>query len=310
LSMNFRHLTFTAYTTGCGTPIVYMGKYTTDISSETANAVAGVMTATFTTVTSNSNISPGMTFIYNWVLTESFLNVSSFELGVQDLYYQPDVTPIDGTWSWTTENGTLFNEIDSGLSMSFIVGPTLKPPVMLLGPYELTGDNISMEFAFGPEGFPGTAAVGSYTLDDDGFTVDMFVEADGTEYSLQSGTLEPPNSMWEGAWIGSTSFQTGGTCLTNIEFRQNIWRSVQTQCSGTDFTFGTFLGFFDSQSSKDLELTIVFMDIDGKGDNGSAGQTVNFEVDMVDNMGMVEVLIMSDGSTVQLTKVQVIRDWP
>jgi len=289
-----------------------MGKYTTDISSETADAVAGVMTATFTTASSNSNISPGSTFLYNWVMTDSFLNVSSYELGIQDLYYKPDVTPIDGTWSWTSDNGTLFNEIDSTLSMSFIVGPDLNPPVMLLGPYELTGNNITMEFSFGPAGFPGTAAVGSYTLDDDGFTVDLFVEADGTDYHLQSGTLVPPDAMWEGAWIGSTSFSTGGACLTSIEFRQNIWRNVQSHCSGnTAYSFGTFMGFFNTESEDDLALTLVFVDIDGKGDNGVAGQTEDFTVDSSVTDGMVEVLLtLGDGTTVQLTKVQVVKDWP
>jgi len=301
---------------------VFFGKY--DITPSNPTASSGVMTLTYTSfLGNNDSLAPthivgagnnnkygnapqlGESYVFFWSKHANTLNISSPIFGVDVIYMSMPSTRIDGTWSWQLTGQTTYNDFNGGnfLSITYTFNQGANQAAIVIGDYALMGQRINIFYAYGPEGFEGTTATGNYTDTGSSLTLNIYVNAVKKQIVLLNGAMDKPVRNVEGTWTGASVFpSTNGDnnfCLTTVEFHNSYWRGFHTQCStGVGFSFGTFLGTFVVSTTSTIAFSYAFVDIDGKGSSGLAGQTLIFDYELLMSPGgMPELIISSDDPT-------------
>jgi len=173
--------------------------------------------------------------------------------------------------------------------------------VQTIGFFEAGDNRISVTYAYAPQELVGVTANGTYVAGVRRLSLYVYIPPLMQQIQLLDGVQQQPSKFWDGTWQGTTLFGNRGWCSTTGSFHNNFWRGVQTNCSpGASFSFGTFVGTFKATSTDTIAFSYGFVDIDGKGDNGLEGQTLNFDVAISAVGSLPKVVLtqsMSDVST-------------
>jgi len=309
LYIRIRYLSFVSVIGPCssgGTPGAMLGTY--DVQPSDPSAKGGVVTFSYTSVLGNfEGVQPGMSMPWVWVVnTDGSLDLSNALLGTVHYVRRPS-TVIDGNWVWNVNGTVITNEMIDGIFLSLSFDPTTKqPPTPAFGLYWLFNPNeLDVYYNYGPIQLVNTLGNGTFDLKTK-LSIKIHLEGSDQDVQLTGGTMQPIHSFWEGVWSGSTTFPDQSQCVTTAEFRRNLWHGFQTACtSSTYLQFGSYIGTFQVNQDGSVAVTYGFVDANGKGDDGLAGRTIQFDVKRtkVGSLEQVELFASDSPSITRLVKL-------
>jgi len=286
--------------TTCGDqPGAFMGTYTWESFSDTSGVMwITVLSSTGLSRTGENGPTPGQTYIFNWnISTGGYLGVQSDMVG-DSMYQQLPPTAIDGSWFWEA-NGTM-TQFLNGMFVSFAFDEGVATTAM--GNYMLDGENVNGSYAYGASG-PGTGFQGQFDLDST-LSFDVYLDATGQEVTLNNGVQQMESIVWEGPWVGSTTFENGPSCVTSVEFRDNFFMATQSACeSGAQFDYGFFWGVFTLPGEDSISMQYGYTDVNGQGMGPPPGTYIDYSVDFSTRNGMPAATLTGKNTVVHLTKM-------
>jgi len=209
---------------------------------------------------------------------------------------QPSV--IDGTWQFASNGSVMVMEFVAGMHsmLGMQAGVPSSAGVSFGEFFVKSSERLFIYYSFAPAVDEAQLLNGTFSVSST-LNLVLWDPVSKRNHKLIGGKLQVANPFWEGVWRGSTQWPDGSFCVTTMDFRGNVFRTFDAECTPTTTeSFGTWLGIFKGTCTS-MAMTFMFEDLNGQGNQGLLGETVDFKVTSSELGNSVQVVLTTPGST-------------